>query len=91
MWSINKNTFRDDSKNFQYVIISNNGGYSMKKTNWTVVPGISETGKIIKKSISISANTTQTYKVYYRLKETGSSQNYDMGKEFSGYIKVKAN
>ena len=91
VWIISKNTFRNDSKNFQYVIISNNGGYSMKKTNWTVVPSVSENGKVIKKGIAIPAHTTQTYKIYYRLKETGSNQNYDMGKDFSGYVKVKAN
>ncbi len=75
------NTF--ESENFQFSVWSDYSGY---KTDFTTAPF---SDGILKDHIAIAPHTKQSYTVSFRLRGTGTEQNYDQGKTFKGKLTVK--
>lgn len=79
-WVVYKNEFESD--NFKYKLEASNGGYSQ---DYMTAP---KGNGSLTTNVTIAPLTTQSYTITFKLQGTGTDQNYDQNKVFSGYIKV---
>ena len=79
-WAVTLNDYTTD--NFKYSLSSTMNGANF---DFKTVP--KETGSIANE-ILIPPYTTQEYEINFKLQGTGSKQNEDQGKTFSGYVEI---
>lgn len=79
-WVVTLNDYESD--NFKYKIKSTNNGANF---DFVTAPKLTSP---LQTEIIIMPFTTQEYEVDFKLQGTGTKQNYDQGKTFSGYIEI---